>query len=282
MTTANQASPVPAAATGRPVDPRLHAVVERILGDLHAAVRDLEITEPELRVALGFLTEVGTAGEWQLFSDVLGISVAVDANTHQPGGQATASNVEGPFYRADAPLAVPPVTLCGDDEPGEVLFVSGQVRSAASGEPLPDALLDVWQTNERGLYEHEDPTQPDWNLRRRFRGGQDGRYEFRTVAPAAYQIPHSGPVGRFLAAVGRHPWRPAHLHVKVSAAGHRPLTTMLYLDGDPWLHDDTIFSVKPELVVALQRHDRPEELAARGLGRPFSTAGYDFILEPSG
>jgi catechol 1,2-dioxygenase len=281
MTTANQASPIPAAAAGQPVDPRLHAIVERVLGDLHAAVRDLGITEPELRGALGFLTEVGTAGEWQLLSDVLGISVAVDANSHDPRTQATASNVEGPYYRPDAPLVSPPVTLCGDDEPGEVLLVSGQVR-AAGGQPLPGALLDVWQTNQAGLYEHEDPSQPDWNLRRRFAAGEDGRYEFRTVAPAAYQIPHSGPVGRFLAAVGRHPWRPAHLHLKVSAAGHRPLTTMLYLDGDPWLHDDTIFSVKPELVVALERHERPEELAARGLDQPFSTASYDFALEPAG
>jgi catechol 1,2-dioxygenase len=279
MTTANQASPVPAA--GRPVDPRLHAIVERVLGDLHAAVRDLEITEPELRGGLEFLTEVGTAGEWQLLSDVLGISVAVDANTHHPRDGATASNVEGPFYRPDAPLVESPVTLCGDDEPGEVLLVSGQVRDAA-GQPLPGALLDVWQTNQAGLYEHEDPSQPDWNLRRRFHTGEDGRYQFRTVAPAAYQIPHSGPVGRFLAAVGRHPWRPAHLHLKVSAPGHRPLTTMLYLEGDPWLHDDTIFSVKPELVVALERHDRAEDLAARGLDRPFSTASYDLALEPAG
>jgi len=281
MTTAKQANRIPAAAAGRPVDPRLHAIVDRLLGDLHATVRDLEITELELRGALRFLGEVGAAGEWQLLSDVLGISVAVDANSHRPSAEATASNVEGPFYRPDAPLVGPPVTLCGDDEPGEVLFVSGQVRSAG-GEPLPGALLDVWQTNENGLYEHEDPSQPEWNLRRRFHAGDDGRYEFRTVAPAAYQIPHSGPVGRFLEAVGRHPWRPAHLHLKLSAPGHRPLTTMLYLDGDPWLDDDTIFSVKPGLVVALERHERPEELRAREVDRPFSTASYDFTLEPAG
>ena len=278
MTTTNPAGPASSAPAGRPVDPRLHAIVERVLGDLHAAVRDLAVTEPELRQALAFLTEVGTAGEWQLFSDVLGISVAVDANTHRPGA-GTASNVEGPFYRPGAPVATPPVALCADDEPGEVLFVSGQVRSAADGRPLEGALLDVWQTNQAGLYEHEDPNQPDWNLRRRLHTGAGGRYEFRTVTPAAYQIPHSGPVGRFLAAVGRHPWRPAHLHLKVSAPGHAPLTTMLYLDGDPWLHDDTIFSVKPELIVAPTRHDHPDDLAARGLDRPFSTAAYDFVLE---
>jgi catechol 1,2-dioxygenase len=276
--TAPEPTGVPAA--GRAADPRLHAIVERVLGDLHATVRDLEITEPELRTALEFLAEVGRTGEWQLLSDVLGISVAVDANTHHPGNGATASNVEGPFYRPGAPLAEPPVRLCGDDEHGEVLLVGGSVREAGSGRPLAGAMLDVWQTNQAGLYEHEDPAQPDWNLRRRLLTGPDGGYEFRTVAPAAYQIPHDGPVGRFLAAVGRHPWRPAHLHLKVTANGHRPLTTMLYLAGDPWLDDDTIFSVKPELTVALTRHDAAGELAAHGLDRPFSTAAYDFALEP--
>jgi catechol 1,2-dioxygenase len=269
---------IPAAAAGRPVDPRLHAIVKRVVADLHATVRDLEISEPELRRALAFLTELGTAGEWQLFSDVLGISVAVDSGSHHPAGEATVSNVEGPFYRPDAPLASPPVALCASDEPGEVLLVSGRVRAAADGRPLGGALLDVWQTNQAGLYEHEDPEQPDWNLRRRFHADDQGRYEFRTVMPAAYQIPHSGPVGRFLAAMGRHPWRPAHLHVKVSAPGHQLLTTMLYFQGDPWLHDDTIFSVKPELTVATTRHERPDELAARRLDRPFSTAAYDFAL----
>jgi len=282
MATTNPAGPVAAAAAGRPVDPRLHAVVARVLGDLHAAVRDLAITEPELRQALAFLTELGTAGEWQLFSDVLGISVAVDANTHHAAGGATASNVEGPFYRPGAPLVAEPVALCADDEPGDVLFMSGQVRSAAGGRPLAGALLDVWQTSQAGLYEHEDPDQPDWNLRRRFHADGAGRYEFRTVAPAPYQIPHSGPVGRFLAAVGRHPWRPAHLHLKVSAPRHEPLTTMLYVEGDPWLHDDTIFSVKPALTIGLTRHDQPDDLAARGLDRPFCTAAYDFALQPAG
>jgi catechol 1,2-dioxygenase len=277
MTTTSPAA-IPAAATGHAADPRLHAIVERVVADLHAIVRDLAITETELRAALAFLGELGAADEWQLFSDVLGISVAVDANSHQAGGDATSTNVEGPFYRPGAPMASPPVALCAPDEPGEVLLVSGQVRAAADGSPLAGALLDIWQTNRHGLYDHEDPSQPEWNLRRRFHADEQGRYEFRTVMPGAYQIPHSGPVGRFLAATGRQAWRPAHLHVKVSAPGHAPLTTMVYFDGDPWLHDDTIFSVKPELVVATTRHEALQEQAARGVDRPFLTAAYDFAL----
>jgi catechol 1,2-dioxygenase len=260
---------------------RLVAAVDRMVGHLHDVVREYGVKEHELRQVLGFLTELGTADEWPLMADVLGISVAVDDNTHAAGGQETASNVEGPFWRPGAPMAEAPVALCGPDEPGDVLFFSGQVVAADDRRPLAGALLDVWQTNQAGWYDHQDPGQPEWNLRRRFGTDAQGRYEFRTIVPAPYQIPSSGPVGRFLAAVGRHPWRPAHLHVKLTHEGFRPLTTMLYFEGDPWLGDDTISSVKPELTVALAKHDGAEEIAARGLDRPFFTSGYDFALAPA-
>jgi protocatechuate 3,4-dioxygenase beta subunit len=155
------------------------------------------------------------------------------------------------------------------------------VLAAGDHRPLDGALLDIWQTNGVGLYDHEDPSQPEWNLRRRFHAGEGGGYEFRTVVPGAYEIPKHGPVGRLLAAVGRHAWRPAHFHVRVSADGFQPLTTMIYFEGDPWLHDDTISSVKPGLVIRLARHDQPEQLRARGLDRPFYTGAFDFVLRPA-
>jgi len=260
---------------------RLVGAVDRIVQALHDVVREHDVKEHELRQVLGFLTELGTADEWPLMADVLGVSVAVDGNTYPREGQETASNVEGPFWRSDAPLVEAPVALCGPDEPGEALLFSGRVVSAGDQRPLAGALLDVWQTSQAGWYDHQDPSQPEWNLRRRFRADAEGRYEFRTVVPSPYEIPKSGPVGRFLAAVGRHPWRPAHLHVKLTHEGFRPLTTMLYFEGDPWLHDDTISSVKPELTVALTKHDRHEETASRGLDRPFFTSGYDFALRPA-
>jgi catechol 1,2-dioxygenase len=259
---------------------RLVPIVDDLVRALHQVVEEHGVTEPELRQALQFLAEVGAADEWVLLSDVLGISVAVDNQTYRREGDETPANVQGPFYRPGAPLAAPPVSLCRDDEPGDPCFVAGRVLAAGDRRPLEGALLDVWQTNQAGLYDHEDPDQPEWNLRRRFHAGADGAYEFRTVVPGPYEIPKHGPVGRLLAAVGRHAWRPAHFHVKVGADGFRPLTTMIYLQGDPWLHDDTISSVKPGLVVELAKYDRPQELRARGLDRPFLTGAFDFLLKP--
>jgi protocatechuate 3,4-dioxygenase beta subunit len=257
---------------------RLVPIVDDLVRALHRAVAEHQVTEPEWRQALAFLSELGAADEWVLLSDVLGISVAVDNNTYRREGDETPSNVQGPFYRPGAPLASPPVTLCRDDEPGDPCFVAGRVLAAGDRRPLEGALLDIWQTNGAGLYDHEDPDQPEWNLRRRFHAGEGGGYEFRTVVPGPYEIPKDGPVGRLLAAVGRHAWRPAHFHVKVSADGFQPLTTMIYFQGDPWLHDDTISSVKPGLVIPLARHDRPDQLRARGLDRPFATGEFDFVL----
>jgi protocatechuate 3,4-dioxygenase beta subunit len=259
---------------------RLAPIVDELVRSLHRVVAEHQVTEPELRQALGFLGEVGAADEWVLLSDVLGISVAVDNNTYRQEGDETPGNVQGPFYRPGAPLAAAPVSLCRDDEPGDPCFVAGRVLAGGDHRPLEGALLDVWQTNQAGLYDHEDPDQPEWNLRRRFHAGAGGAYEFRTVVPGPYEIPKEGPVGRLLAAVGRHAWRPAHFHVKCSADGFRPLTTMIYLQGDPWLHDDTISSVKPGLVTELAEHDRPEELRARGLDRPFYTGAFDLVLKP--
>jgi protocatechuate 3,4-dioxygenase beta subunit len=162
---------------------RLVPIVDDLARALHRAVAEHRVTEPEWRQALAFLTELGTADEWVLLSDVLGISVAVDNNTYRREGDETPSNVQGPFYRPDAPLVSPPVALCRDDEPGDPCFVAGRVLAAGDHRPLAGALLDVWQTNGAGLYDHEDPGQPEWNLRRRFHAGEDGSYEFRTVVP---------------------------------------------------------------------------------------------------
>jgi catechol 1,2-dioxygenase len=185
---------------------RLVPIVDDLVRALHQVVEEHRVTEPELRQALQFLAEVGAADEWVLLSDVLGISVAVDNQTYRREGDETPANVQGPFYRPSAPLAAPPVSLCRDEEPGDPCFVAGRVLAAGDRRPLEGALLDVWQTNQAGLYDHEDPDQPEWNLRRRFHAGADGAYEFRTVVPGPYEIPQARPGGP---AAGRG--RPARL-----------------------------------------------------------------------
>jgi catechol 1,2-dioxygenase len=258
---------------------RLQTVTSRIVGDLLQAVQDLEVTEEELRTAIEFLNEVGAKREFALLSDVMEVSVLVDRLTHGSADGGTASNVEGPFYKPGAPVLTVPYRLAPDDEPGTFLLVSGRVTDAVSGEGLPGALVDVWQANADGLYDNNDPTLGEFHLRGRMLADDHGRYEFRTVVPPPYEIPKDGPAGRLLRELGRHAFRPAHLHLKAGAEGHASLTTMVFFQGDPWLGSDTIGAVKDSLVVNLESHDDRESMAARGLDRPFKSCTFDVALQ---
>lgn len=258
---------------------RLHAVLDRLTRSVREAVEDLQITVDELWTGLRYLTEVGRKDEFPLLSDVLGVSVLVDAITH--GGHestGTATNVEGPFYKPGAPVLEEPYALAGEDEPGEPLFVSGRVVDAVTRQPLDRTELDVWQANASGIYDNQDPSLGEFHLRGCMAAGPDGAYEFRTVVPPPYEIPKDGPVGALLRALGRHAFRPAHLHLKATADGYAPLTTMVYFAGDAYLESDTIGAVKDSLVVELRRRDGSE----RGLDRPFSECAFDVALRPAG
>jgi catechol 1,2-dioxygenase len=232
----------------RSVSEKLAVVVPRLADAVRRIAEEEGVSYPDLFAGLLFLNEVGAAGEMVLLSDVLGVSSAVE-RLDSAGRPGTAANVEGPFWRPGAPRYRSPAALVGPDEPGEPLVLAGTVTDATTRDPLPGAELDLWQTNSDGHYDQEDPALPEWHLRGVVVADGDGRYEVRLVRPLAYQVPTSGPVGRLLAAIGKHPWRPAHTHLKVSAPGHATLTTMAYYAGDPWLSDDTIGSVKPELVL---------------------------------
>lgn len=251
----------------------------KLIAYLQELVTEFQLNESELRQVVGFLTRVGQQDEFQLLFDVLGISVIVDDITYGHEYDGTAHNVEGPLYRPGAPLRTPPVKLCGDDEEGDILFVSGQVIAAEDGHPLIRAMLDVWQTNRRGYYENQDESQADYNLRGCLLTDEQGWYEFRTIIPGAYEVTRGGPVADFLLALGRHAWRPSHIHVKVTCDGYAPLTTMLFMPGDPWLQSDAINAVKEPLIVRLEKHESPEEWRERGLERPFYTCQYNFSLK---
>ncbi|WP_313234784.1 dioxygenase family protein [Sporosarcina ureae] len=262
---------------------RLNAITMRLTEHLHSVITEFQVTENELRTALNFLTEVGKSREYQLLSDVLHVSIAVDNITHAANhdDKSTESNVEGPLYRDEAPIMSPPVNICsveGTDD--EILYVSGQVFSSEDGRPLANAVLDVWQANGKGDYENEDPTQPDYNLRGALLTDENGRYEFRTVVPAPYEIGKGGPVGEFLKEIDRHAWRPAHIHFKLSQAGYKSVTTMLFINDDPWIDNDSIGAVKESLILKIEECNDPKEMSSRGINRKFYTSEYDFILSP--
>jgi protocatechuate 3,4-dioxygenase beta subunit len=263
---------------------RLKLVMSRLLAHVHAFVQETRLSEEEWFAAIRFLTETGQMcddkrQEFILLSDTMGVSMLVDAIHHARPGGATESTVLGPFYVPGAQF-MPYGANISRGRGGEPTVVSGRVLST-SGKPLRGAVLDVWQTAPNGMYDVQDPAQPSMNLRGRFRTDAQGRFEFRTVKPVSYPIPTDGPVGKLLKKLSRHPYRPAHIHFKVSAKGHAPVTTHLFVRGDKYLPSDVVFGVKPSLVVDFKRHTAPGEAARLKVRAPFYTLRHDFALKPA-
>mgnify|MGYP001409813482 CR=1 FL=1 len=247
-------------------DARVREVMSALVRHLHGFAREVRLTESEWEAAIGFLTETGqacdaTRQEFILLSDTLGLSMQVDAINNQRDAGETPSTVLGPFYVAGAPELEMGSDIAGSVAGGAPTTVSGRVLDR-DGRPIPGALLDVWQTAPNGLYDVQDPDQPEFSLRGRFRTGADGAYSFRTVRPVSYPVPTDGPVGRLLQALGRHPYRPAHLHFIVSAPDCERLTTHIFIAGDPYLESDAVFGVKDALIVDLASGPVPGAFAA--------------------
>jgi protocatechuate 3,4-dioxygenase beta subunit len=263
-------------------DARLREVMTSLVHHLHAFVTDVELTEQEWGTAVDFLTRTGqlcdgSRQEFILLSDVLGVSMLVETINHRTGGRSTESTVLGPFHMVESP----PRALGADialDGKGEPCLVTGQV-TGPDGEPLPGALVDVWQANEDGFYDVQQPgVQPERNLRGLFTADDQGRFWFRSIVPRYYPIPADGPVGELLAATGRHPNRPAHVHFIVTAPGHRTVTTHLFVDDSPYLDSDAVFGVKESLVRPFPVVDDPARAAEVGLPNPFRTVHFDVAL----
>lgn len=262
-------------------DERLHEIMTSVVTHLHAIVREVEPTFEEWAFAIDFLTRTGqicddTRQEFILLSDTLGVSMLVDAINHRRNPAATESTVLGPFHVSGAPRLQMGDSISRDGK-GEPLYVSGKVVDE-SGAPIVGALLDVWQTSTDGFYDVQDARQPEMNLRGQFTTGADGRYFFRSIKPSSYPIPSDGTVGRMLAALGRHPMRPAHVHFIVTAPGYDSVTTHVFVEGDPYLDSDAVFGVKESLIIPFMAHDDPSAAERLGLGNPFYTAEYDFVL----
>jgi catechol 1,2-dioxygenase len=263
-------------------DPRLKQVMTSLVRHLHAFVKDVEPSEAEWGVAIDFLTRAGQTcsdvrQELILLSDVLGVSMLVETINHRTGGASTESTVLGPFHMTGSPRRQLGERIDLDGK-GTPCLVSGRV-TGSDGEPLAGATLDVWQANEDGFYDVQQPdVQPPGNLRGHFTADEQGRFWFRSVVPRYYPIPDDGPVGELLAATGRHPYRPAHLHFIASAAGHRPVITHAFVADSPYLHSDAVFGVKESLVRDVPEVDDPTRAAAVGLPNPFRSLTFDLTL----
>src|SRR5882762_4618623 len=249
---------------------RLQKVMEVVIRHLHAIVREAKMTQGEWWQAIDFLTRAGqmcseSRQELILLSDILGVSMLVDAVDNVAGSGISDSTVLGPFYAGHQRELVAGDSILLREEASEPLVMSGSITDP-EGKTIAGALIEVWQTAPNQLYDVQDRDQPQGHLRASFRSDGAGAYRFRTIMPVSYPIPDDGPAGQLLAAMERHPFRPAHIHFMISAPGYRTLVTHLFFDGDEFLESDAVFGVKPSLVV------RPE------LKGSINTVEYNFGL----
>ncbi len=234
-------------------NPRLKQIMDAAVRHMHAFVRDVELTPEEWIQGLQSLTAVGQActpirQEFILLSDVLGVSAVVNALHDRKAKElGSQSSLLGPFFREGAP-ALPMGSQIVEKPTEEELVIYGTI-TGTDGAPIEDALIQVWQTSERGLYDLQEREGESMDMRGNFRTGADGRYHFRTVRPKGYSIPMDGPVGDLVQKQGRAGMRPSHVHMLIGADGHRELVTALYFEDDDYIDSDTVFGVSQSLVI---------------------------------
>ena len=275
------------AVLSRIVDPkntRLAEVMRSVIKHLHAIVKEVEPTYAEWEAAIEFLTATGKMcddrrQEFILLSDVLGVSMLVDAiNTRRPSG-ATENTVLGPFHVSGVPNREHGDTI-SQDGLGEPLYVYGRVTDP-SGKPVAGAIVDTWQASHDGFYDNQKPDEkPEHNLRGTFITDENGAFWYRAVKPSHYGIPNDGPVGKMLEGLGRDNMRPAHIHYIVSAPGYETITTHLFDSKCPFLENDAVFGVKESLITEFEQNDDPEKAASIKMENPFWSVEANFVLSP--
>jgi hydroxyquinol 1,2-dioxygenase len=233
----------------RTPDARSKEILAALVTHLHAFVREVRLTEAEFQAAIGFINQIGqkttpSHNEAMLLAGALGVSNLVCLlNNRHP----TQANNLGPFFRDGAPRCENGASLLRSPTPGAPLEFKGWVRDSA-GNPIAGAEVDVWHSSTVGLYENQDPSQADMNLRGRFTTAADGSFAFRSVKPAGYPVPTDGPTGALLAAQRRHNMRPAHLHFLIYKPGFKTIASQVYDPEDPHLDTDSQFGVTRALI----------------------------------
>ncbi|MEQ8347506.1 MAG: dioxygenase [Sneathiellaceae bacterium] len=249
-------------AMERTADPRLREIMVALIKHLHGFVRDTRLTEKEFRQATKILNEIGQASsdthnEAVLMAGSLGVSSLVCLlNNGEPETGETTQNLLGPFWRMNSPRTELGGSIVRGEMPGEPMFVDLLFRDSA-GAPVAGLEVDIWHCSADGFYESQEESQPDHNLRGKFTTGADGRVWFRSIKQAGYPIPTHTVVGRMLQTQGRHPFRPAHIHVLAHREGFKTLISQIYSDDDRNLDSDVQFGVTEALIGRFQRHEEP-------------------------
>ena len=266
-------------------DARFKEIMTSLVRHLHAFAREVQLTEQEWLAGIQFLTATGQKcddkrQEFILLSDTLGLSMLVDAINHRKPSGATESTVLGPFYVSGAP-ELPLGANIAEGVEGEPTYFSGRVRTP-DGKPIAGATLDLWSTDGEGWYDVQRQDTNGMRARGKIKTDADGRYAFWTIKPVSYPIPTDGPVGGMLLRMGRHPYRPAHTHMIVSAPGYDTVTTHVFVEGDDYIESDAVFGVKNSVVAEFKRHDPGSAPDGKRMDRPYYVVRYDFGLNSTG
>jgi len=260
--------------------PRLRQIMQSLVKHLHGFARDVDLKQEEWLMAVDWLAKTGKLctdkrHEFILLSDVLGLSMLVDAMNHRFPEGATPSTVIGPFHIDGSPEMAMGANVA-EGLAGETTFLVGTVRDM-NGKPVEGAKLDIWQADADGLYESqlgaEEPT-----LRAVFHTGADGKYAIRTIAPPGYSIPMDGTVGDLLRQTDISHFRPAHIHFLIAAPGYETLVTHLFKKGAKYIDSDVVFGVKDKLIVEFEKHPAGKTPTGEISQEPFLVVNYDFIL----
>jgi catechol 1,2-dioxygenase len=269
-------------AISRVQDSRLRDILLALVRHLHGFVREVRLTEREFGEAVRIIAALGqkttaSHNEVVLMAGSLGVSSLLCLlNSGNNGQTETQANMLGPFWRDDQPAAASGSSLVRSPTPGPQLLVRVSLEDA-SGRPVAGAEIDVWHSSPEGLYENQDPSQAEMNLRGRFVSDAEGRFDFRSVKPAGYPIPVDGPVGELVRATRRHNFRPAHLHFMVFKSGFKTLISQVYSPDDPHIDSDVQFGVTRALIGNYVRHDEPS--GELGFAAPWYSLDQRFVLE---
>lgn len=234
---------------------RLKYLMERLVAHLHDYARETRLSTDEWMGAINFLTQTGQISsdvrqEFILLSDILGLSLLVDSIDHPKPDKSTQGTVLGPFHTHDAHHVGAGDTISHDPQ-GEPLLITCTIHDT-SGQPVSGVQIDVWETDSKGFYDvqYADRDTPDG--RAVLHSDKHGQFWFKGIVPVPYPIPNDGPVGKLLDRLGRHCYRPSHMHFMFRKPGFDHLITALYLRGDPYETSDAVFGVKESLVVDLE------------------------------
>ena len=262
---------------------RFQEVMQSLIRHLHAFVKEVELTEEEWFKGIEYLTQTGhitddKRQEFILLSDVLGVSMLVIGINNKKPAEATSSTVFGPFFREDSPR-VQNGNDIANGAPGKPCFIQGQVRSI-TGEPLPNAHIEIWQADEDGFYDVQYKESSQVQGRGHLYADNNGHYSFWSVKPEAYPIPADGPVGDLLQAANRSPMRPAHVHFMIKAPGYKTLITHVFEENDRYLDSDAVFGVRSSLIASFEHCDPGVAPDGKHMEVPFYTLRYDFLMVP--